>query len=309
MKVVTPVVNNINFIYIQYYSLKKYMKCDYEFIIFNDAKDFPDKTNDGNVNIRQNIRNICNILNLKCIDIPNEHHKIYEKPSKRTADSCNFILKYQLENPDKYLLLDSDMFLINDFHMNDYEKYECAIVLQHKEFLTFDYDTKIQYKNGDVFYLWNGLYYFNIPKIKHKELINWDCVEIQNTLSDNYVTTFGVDTGGGTAEFLYMLCDQDMKNIPSTSDLRHKKNNYNTQRVYFIKHLWSLSWDDTEMPDFINGSLKKFIQNDPRNQNGKYYCEIYDNKFLHYRAGGNWNGEGLEFHNNLSNQLLNVFLN
>ena len=45
MKIVTVVVNNPIFIIIQYYTLKKYFKGDYEFIVFNDAKDFPDYTN------------------------------------------------------------------------------------------------------------------------------------------------------------------------------------------------------------------------------------------------------------------------
>ena len=38
MKVVTAVVNNPVFIEIQYHTLKKHMKCAYEFIVFNDAK-------------------------------------------------------------------------------------------------------------------------------------------------------------------------------------------------------------------------------------------------------------------------------
>jgi hypothetical protein len=45
MKIVTSVVNNPIFIEIQYHTFKKYMKCDYEFIVFNDAKDFPDFKN------------------------------------------------------------------------------------------------------------------------------------------------------------------------------------------------------------------------------------------------------------------------
>ena len=42
---------------------------------------------------------------------------------------------------------------------------------------------------------------------------------------------------------------------------------------------------------------------DIRNKDGKFFCEIYDNVFLHYRAGGNWMGEGMDIHNLLTNML------
>ena len=75
MKIITVVVNNIDFIEIQYYTLKKYFQGEYEFIVFNDAKDFPDYTNYNDITIKSNIENKCRELNIKCINIPNEHHK------------------------------------------------------------------------------------------------------------------------------------------------------------------------------------------------------------------------------------------
>ena len=56
MKIVTAVVNNPTFIEIQYYTLKKYFKGDYELIVFNDAKDFPDMTNGNDITIKKNRR-------------------------------------------------------------------------------------------------------------------------------------------------------------------------------------------------------------------------------------------------------------
>jgi hypothetical protein len=58
------------------------------------------------------------------------------------------------------------------------------------------------------------------------------------------------------------------------------------------------------MPKKIkNTKLEEFIKQDPRNQNGKYFCEIYDDIFLHYRAGGDWQRKGLNFHNDLTQNL------
>ena len=95
MKIITAVVNNPIFIEIQYYTLKKYFQGDYEFIVFNDAKEFPDFTNGNDITIKQQIIDICSKLNIQCINIPNEHHYSSHSAAYRCADSMNYILSYQ----------------------------------------------------------------------------------------------------------------------------------------------------------------------------------------------------------------------
>ena len=277
MKIVTAVVNNPTFIEIQYNTLKKFFKGEYEFIVFNDAKSFPDFTNGGNTTIKNSIEMLCNKLEITCINIPNEQHKNNKKASIRTADSMTFILNYQKQNPDKYLLLDSDMFLIDYFDINKYSQYDCAIVLQSRN------DSKINY-------FWNGIYYFDMTKMKNLDLLNWSCCP-------------GCDTGGMTQEWLQKQMKD--KPIPNTDEIRWKNKLFHTNNIYFIKHLWSCSWDITELPTNIieSSPIIDFIKNDPRNSNNKFFCEIYDNVFLHYRAGGNWMNEGMDLHYNLSNNL------
>jgi hypothetical protein len=282
MKIVTAVVNNVEFIKIQHYTLKKYFKGDYEFIVFNDAKDFPDYTNYGDNTIKYQIELLCNDLNIKCINIPNEHHKQDKAHSKRASDSMNYILEYQKQNPDKYLLLDSDMFLIDYFDINKYSNYECAIVLQSRN----DFKTH---------YFWNGIYYFDMLKMKNIEKLNWNCVP-------------GLDTGGMMKEWLELQMLN--KKMPNTDTIRWTNESFHTHNTYFIKHLWSCSWDESEIPENLknNSELIKFFKNDIRNTNNKYFCEIYDNVFLHYRAGGNWLEEGKEVHQNLTNTLLKTLI-
>jgi len=274
MKVVTAVVNNPIFIEIQYYTLKKYMKCDYEFIVFNDAKDFIDFTNGGDITIKSTIENICKQLNIQCININNRHHanttnRWCQEPSHRTADSMNVILEYQKQNPDYYLLLDSDMFLIDDYNIDDYKKYDCSIVLQHRK----DID-----KTTDIYYIWNGLYYFNINKLD-TSLMNWGL-------------TYTTDTGGRMSAWLNTL-------TPSFND-----------KVHFIKYFKSGEWNVTDMPANLkaNDRLVRFLQNDIRNINGQFFCELYDNKFFHYRAGGNWEKRNFKLHVDLSYQLKSIFI-
>ena len=274
MKIITAVVNQI-FIEIQYYTLKKYFQGEYEFIVFNDAKEFPDFTNNNDITIKTQIQNICSKLNITCINIINNHHINLDMSSRHADTFNNNVLSYQLKNPDKYLLLDSDMFLVDYFDINKYSNYDCAIVLQTK------------YNTG---YLWPGLCYFDMKKNKCFELINWNLLP-------------GFDSGSMTKDWL----KKQMGNIPipNTNEIRWTNNNFHTNDIYFIKHLWSCSWDISELPKNLEGKIKliDFLKNDVRNVNDKFFCEIYDNVFLHYRAGGNWRKEGLDFHKLLSQKL------
>jgi len=282
MKVVTAVVNNPIFIELQYATLKKYMTCEYEFIVFNDAKDFPDFTNGNDSEMRQKIRDVCNKFNIKYVDIPNEYHKTNTIPSKRTADSMNFILEFQKQNPDEYLLLDSDMFLVDFFNIEKYRNYECGIVLQHRLYM-------------NTYYLWNGLYYFNIPKMERLDLLQWD------------MTPY-CDTGGASS--IWLSKQTENEKIPSICDTFKDKNNSLSMKNYYIKYLPSGQWTEKDIPENIrkNKSLVNFLITNPRNINNTFFCELYDDCILHYRAGGNWANEGLDLHNNLAKKLKEVLL-
>jgi len=277
MKIITAVVNNPTFIEIQYYTLEKYFKGSYEFIVFNDAKDFPDFTNGGDITIKSKIEDICKDLGIQCINIPNNSHKSCHDAAIRCADSMNYILNYQKQYPDKYLLLDSDMFLIDHFDISKYEEYDCAIVLQSRD-------------SGNINYFWNGVYYFNMIKMKNIDKLNWNCCS-------------HCDVGGMMQEWLKI--QMNGCSFPSTDMIRWTPQSFHSNNIYFIKHLWSCTWNNDELPENIkaNTSLLDFFESDPRNDNGKYFCEIYDNVFLHYRAGGNWRNEGLEIHRLLTNKL------
>ena len=282
MKVITSVVNNPIFIEIQYHTLKKYFKGEYEFIVFNDAKDFPDFTNGNDVTIKTQIQDICSELNIKCINIPNNTHKQKLCAASRCADAMNYILQYQKNNPDKYLLLDSDMFLVDYFDISKYSEYDSAIVLQSRN-------------NYKINYFWNGIYYFDMTRIKNIELLNWSlCTHC--------------DVGGMMQEWLKLQLENTP--MPNTDEIRLTNKTFHTNDIYFIKHLWSCSWDMTELPTNLQHNIKliEFFNNDVRNTRGKFFCEIYDGVFLHYRAGGNWMNEGLDLHKKLSKSLKNCLL-
>jgi hypothetical protein len=277
MKVVTAVVNNLDFIRIQHYTLKKFFKGDYEFIVFNDAKEYPDSSNGNDTTIRRQIEDLCRELGITCINIPSKPRGLTNY-MYQCADAMNFILEYQKANPDKYLLIDSDMFLIDNFDPAKYAEYDCAIVLQSRP--------------NNISYFWNGIYYFDMTKMKNIELLNWTPCQT-------------CDVGGMMQAWLKK--QMEGKQMPSTDNIRWTNNTYHTDTIYFIKHLWSTTWNTSELPSNItNKNLIEFFTNDPRNTNGKFFCEVYDNVFLHYRAGGNWRGEGMEFHKQFTHLLMKI---
>ena len=268
IKVITCVVNRPGFIEIQQKSMKKHFKFDYEFIVFNDAKDFPDDTNGNNLLLKTQIENICNLNAIECINIPNEHHRNNKNAALRTADSVNFVLEYQRKNPGKYLVIDSDMFPIADYNIEKLEQFSAAIVLQERN-------------NIGVKYFWNGLYYFDMTKMKDTELLDW-------SLSS------GCDVGGSMQKWLYKTTN---KHLPSCDVIRISDEQYVGYGIYYIRHFWSLTWDETEYPDNLQKpKLLDFLKNDERNQNNKFYCEIYDKAFLHYRNGANWDNVNENFY-------------
>jgi hypothetical protein len=257
MKIITPATNNVDFIKLQHASFIKYVKIPYEFIVFNDGKDFPDWTNYGDSTMQLKIENVCNELKISCINVPNSHHRTEQRAGKRHIDTVTFMTKYMFDNPDIYFQIDSDMFFVGNFDFSRFERYDCAVVQQN---------------NSNFNYVWPNLFYFNIPRLQFKEHIDWD-------------GTVGADTGGKMAKWLELY-----KEIP---DL-----------IYFIKHLPSCTWKETELPnDLATDKLLQFLKNDVRNRNGKFWCELYDSNILHYRAGSNWNSEGKQLHNLMTERL------
>ena len=116
----------------------------------------------------------------------------------------------------------------------------------------------------------------NINKMKNINLLNWNCSP-------------GCDTGGMTQEWLKTQKNED---------------------IYFIKHNVSCHCNEMDIPEGLknNINLIDFLKNDIRNKHGQFFCELYQDVFLHYRAGSNWRGEGKNFHNTLSISLKKALL-
>jgi hypothetical protein len=259
MKVVSIITNNPIFIKLQYESLNKFLDTEYEYIVFNDGKNWPDKTNFNDpVNEgREAIEKMCNELHVKHYNIPNDHHKYIAEPSKRHSDSLKILIDYMKQNIDEYLVLDGDMFLVDKLNIEKYRTKVCGCVLQERPNLK---------------YIWPNLLYINMKTIKYADKFELGLVP-------------GGDTGSASHKWL-----QSYNYVyPNGKDIRYSNSQYENDDFYFIKHLWSTSWKEDEFPENLksNENIIQYIQSDKRNTNGNFFVEIYDNCIFHYR-GGTW---------------------
>jgi len=87
---------------------------------------------------------------------------------------------------------------------------------------------------------------------------------------------------------------------------KHRTENGEYSRdIYFMRHLSSGRWTLQDLPSKLkeNKGLVEFLRTDPRNDKEQFFCELYDNVFLHYRCGGNWRQEGIDLHRFLAEKL------
>jgi len=273
MKIISIVANNPIFIELQYKTLQKFVVGgDYEYIIFNDGKDFPDPTNFGNIEEgRAGIVKKCADLNIQCINIPNAHHILNTDASSRHSDSLRFVLQYMKSALDEYLVLDSDMFLIDRLDLNVYRKRICACVLQERHGLV---------------YFWPNLFYLDVRRAPNVDKLGLGGTPGNDTgsASNIWLKTFNYKyPSSRTINSMVQCCNRDF---------------------YMMKHLSSLNWGESELPANIDKNIIELLKADNRNVNGKYFYEIYDNRILHYRAGTNWMNQNKELHDENISKLV-----
>ena len=183
---------------------------------------------------------------------PNRKGSAGEDSSKRTADSLQYLLSVvPWWKFNSLLVIDGDMFPVADVYN--------PLVSESNVFRGIKQNRKRF--NRSVDYFWNGYFWIHHSCPFH-HLINFNCGLIEK------ITT---DTGGETSYFLKALIHFDYP-------------------ISYAEHFSSGSWGDLDIANLdVSESLRKFIRSDTRNdRNGRFFSEIYDEVFFHYRAGGNW---------------------
>lgn len=268
--------NRPDFIEIQYRTFKKFLKDDYEFIVFNDA---------STPEMEKQIMNTCEKFGIRCSRIPQEiHNRPYlqrwpgDDYNHPTVRNCN-VVQYSLDtlgffHDDIVMILDSDLFLIKEFSIKDYlNSHDIGGVLQ------------LRYKDGiaSIRYLWIGLAFLNMATMPNKSTINFNCGRVDG---------IPVDAGGQTHYYL--------------------QNNPIAKVNYFNQMLFDdLKCDFCKQNQYtsclhIANILKELGLNDPLItlvQTGVSMEIFLDAHFIHYRGGSNWDYQSPNFHANKTKHL------
>jgi hypothetical protein len=270
IKVVTTVASWPEALQLQKLSLSKYMLEPFELIGVIDTPKDPGPYNLWDPNLRNKAIAIAESVCERIIVVPEEVHKnratIFSETKElsgtnanlRASDSLQFAFNLEILNSgSRVLILDNDMFPIAQFSWDEkmYEKF-CRSVI---------HTSSSRYRKRSVSYLWSGLMFIDSAQIPFKEIWSFDCGKINGVK---------VDVSGHTYYWYEKI-----------------KQNGLVKRFEPINHYPSLQWGEANLTSVFSKAISKYIIEDQRNVNNQYYTEFYDQTFLHFRAGSNWNKE------------------
>lgn len=250
VQIFTSVVNRPQFLELQVKLFSKFLEDDYQFhVVYDDGID---------KNILKEFENICKNNNLIL-------HKADDSVIHRNPSTCiSKVIKWIYDElliktyyDDICMIVDSDMFLIDKFNIEDYiSGYPIGGIPQYR---------------GNVKYITNQLMIFNM-----KEIIK---IDHNIDFMDGFIENQNVDSCG---EMHYWF----------------KRNNINLKETFtsYPTHFHDIEIQDPNITNGIN-------------------FELYDEIFLHYRAGSNWFSKWKESNDPLIekekifNQIIDIILN
>lgn len=180
--------------------MQKFIKdVEFEFIVFNNAT----FDNDSGT-LASHIQSICDDLGVNSIRIEKDKELIedlYRISREDIFNSINGLYRnsvlaraYPLCWAWKHFIskdtfpafvLDSDMFFFNETSLSNFFDYDLCYIPQGREGL-------------EVPYMWNGIFFANIPNLKNAHELNWFCGKYKN---------IPVDVGVQTIEYLVKYKD------------------------------------------------------------------------------------------------------
>lgn len=283
VRIFSPVFNRPDFIDIQKRTFDTFLQDEYELIIFNDAP---------NQSMATQIELMCKKLNLECIRVPQELHLRRPQASAghRHMDGIQFALeKIGYGYDGIVMLIDSDMFLIKPFSINNFlDGYDAAADKQGRS----DGKTLVQYFSPLIVMM-------DMSKLPNKQNISFEGGRVEG---------LNCDVGGHTYYYL--------KNNPSV-----KVKWWNLIHIgAWIQHIKCPQCINMSCGNCIqklidqnfNNDLITFIHACPTDTQSSLDLEFcIDNTFLHYRSGSNWRNFSNEYHATKTtalNNLLNTIL-
>lgn len=162
IEIFIPVVNRPDFLSKQINLFSKYFKSDYRLNVVIDTKD------------KKIIDSFLFICSKNKINFFKKPYRKISDPAYACEDTIDWIINeliYKTYSKSKVLILDSDMFLINDFDFKNYAS-------------NFKIIGVIQYRKN-IQYLWNGIIFLNMIELnKFEDKISFKIINNKNIKTD-----------------------------------------------------------------------------------------------------------------------------
>lgn len=272
LKIITTVSSWPAAIEAQRRSLDKFCENKFRFIAVVDTPVAESPWNLWNKGLRkaaiEKAREFCDhvilmpeeLHNNRKVLFPNTKVNSAKYSNERAADTLQYAYNLEIvDSNDTCLILDSDMFPVREFNVQK--------DLNEKSIRGVHQTRKAKFRSR-VNYLWNGILQLQPNLMEFGDQFSFDCGRINGAK---------VDTGGHTHYWLKEISKLGLKST-----------------VGQIDHYPSLNWDISLAKNYLSGPLLNFVLTDDRNSLISPYVEVYDEKFLHFRAGSNWNAENSE---------------
>ncbi len=246
--IITHSYNRTDFIKIQDKALKKFIRDDFEYVVFNDARE-RDK--------QEEIAQVCHALNIRCIYVPQELHHADIDASYRHATA----VKYSLETigydfAGIVAILDNDLVPIRSFSFEEYMKDKHIAGRMNRP-------------RNKLFYISPLFCILNMPMLPEKRSLSFDLITFNG---------LGTDTGG--ASYYYLLAHPELHVTPVSMIFSH-------QLFLADKHIGKLPDNEVSNESKI-GFYEHFGFNDAeihfllkKPDTFEFYL---DNVFFHYRG-------------------------
>jgi hypothetical protein len=251
--------------------LDLHLKEPFEFVVLIDTPTTPGPYNLWDPKLREKaikiaedtadrIHQVPEILHKnRSIQFPGTREKTKNNANTRAADTLQYAWNQEIFKSDQpVLILDNDMFPIADFRVSE--------TLVNAPAAGIFSQSPSRDLSRTIPWIWSGLLFLDVPNMKNKQLWSFNCGKIDG---------IPVDVSGQTYHWL-----QSMKLLGVEPK--------------WLPHFSSLNWTLPDSKTLTDRALISFLRNDDRNQGEKLYCELYDETFLHFRAGSNWNKESSE---------------
>lgn len=238
IKIITLIDRNEDFIELQYNSIKRFVKNQVEYVVFNNSKDD---------NRRIKINDICSNLGIQTYSLSGSR---YGEPSVTVSNSLNEMWQKYVKDMDGIVFyMDSDMFFISEIDIENIgSNYDIAYIPQYRD-------------NNRIEYMWSGIF-----------LLNLDTIDKNIDFSLGGVEGAGTDTGGKTYYFLknrdYRKLYLDFYNIGDITD--------GSVETYLNGNFGAIRFKDKTLE--IEYSQNKIFPHERESENYfKNYIDLYDN--------------------------------